>query len=62
VLAVDGNGIVQQKRVTLGPTSDGMRVIDNGLAAGDNVVVAGLQRAVPGEKVQPQTQTASAAK
>jgi RND family efflux transporter MFP subunit len=62
VLVVDGNGIVQQKRVTLGPISDGMRVIDNGVAAGDNVVVAGLQRAVPGEKVQPQTQTASAAK
>lgn len=62
VLAVGSGDVVQQKRVTLGPTVDAMRVIETGLAAEDNVVVAGLQRAVPGEKVQPQVQTASAAK
>jgi RND family efflux transporter MFP subunit len=62
VLAVDSGGVVQQKRVALGPAYDGMRVVDSGLAADDNIVVAGLQRAVPGEKVQPQTQTASTAK
>jgi RND family efflux transporter MFP subunit len=60
VLTVGSGDVVQQKRVTLGPTYEGMRVIDSGLAAEDNIVVAGLQRAVPGEKVQPQTQTASA--
>lgn len=62
VLAVGSGDVVQQKRVTLGPTVDAMRVVETGLAAEDNVVVAGLQRAVPGEKVQPQVQTASAAK
>jgi RND family efflux transporter MFP subunit len=62
VLAVGSGDVVQQKRVTLGPTVDSMRVVERGLAAEDNVVVAGLQRAVPGEKVQPQVQTASAAK
>ena len=62
VLTVGSGDVVQQKRVTLGPTIDTMRVIENGLTADDNVVVTGLQRAVPGEKVQPQVQTASAAK
>lgn len=62
VLAVGSGDVVQQKRVTLGPTFDTMRVVETGLAAEDNVVVAGLLRAVPGEKVQPQVQTASTAK
>jgi RND family efflux transporter MFP subunit len=62
VLAVGSGDVVQQKRVTLGPTVDAMRVVESGLAAEDSVVVAGLQRAVPGEKVQPQVQTVSAAK
>jgi RND family efflux transporter MFP subunit len=62
VLTIGDGNVVQQKRVTLGPAYDGMRVVDSGLAAEDTVVVAGLQRAVPGEKVQPQAQTASAAK
>jgi len=62
VLTVGSGDVVQQKRVTLGPTVDTMRVVDSGLGAEDNVVVAGLQRAVPGEKVQPRDQTASAAK
>jgi RND family efflux transporter MFP subunit len=62
VLTIGSGDVVQQKRVTLGPAVDTMRVIDSGLAAEDTVVVAGLQRAVPGEKVQPQVQTASAAK
>lgn len=62
VLTVGSGDVVQQKRVTVGPAVDTMRVIDSGLAAEDTVVVAGLQRAVPGEKVQPQVQTASAAK
>ena len=37
-----------------------MRVIDSGLNADDRVVVAGLLRAVPGQKVEPQTGTAAA--
>ncbi len=60
VLTVGADNVVQQKRVTLGQLVGSMRVVETGLAADDNVVVAGLQRAVPGEKVQPQIQTASA--
>ena len=36
-----------------------MAVIESGLKADDRVVVAGLLRAVPGQKVDPQTQTAA---
>ena len=31
-----------------------LRVIENGLKADDRVVVAGLLRAIPGQKVDPQ--------
>jgi len=36
-------------------------VIESGLKAEDRVVVAGVLRAIPGQKVDPQMQTADAA-
>ena len=36
-----------------------MTVIESGLKADDRVIVSGLLRAIPGQKVDPQTQTAS---
>jgi multidrug efflux system membrane fusion protein len=36
-------------------------VIEAGLKAGERVVVNGLMRAVPGQKVAPQLQTIAAA-
>jgi hypothetical protein len=36
-------------------------VIEKGLAEDDRVLVSGLLRAIPGEKVQPQTQSAAVA-
>jgi multidrug efflux pump subunit AcrA (membrane-fusion protein) len=39
-----------------------MAVIESGLKPDDRVVVAGILRAVPGQKVDPQAQTASAVK
>jgi len=36
-------------------------VIDNGLNPQDRVVIAGVLRAVPGQKVDPQVQAADAA-
>ncbi len=51
-LLVVGEGeIVQQRHVVAGPLMDGLRVIDSGLAATDRVVVGGLTRALPGQKV-----------
>ena len=62
VLVVNGENMVEQRKVTTGPLSDGLRVVETGLKPDDRVVVGGLARAIPGQKVDPQTQTASAAK
>ena len=61
VLVVNGDNVVEQRKVGAGQVVGEMRVIDSGLKADDRVVVSGLIRAIPGEKVDPQLQTASAA-
>jgi RND family efflux transporter MFP subunit len=58
VLVVDGDNVVRQKYVTLGQTQGDLRVIRDGLAADDRVVVNGLMRARPGQKAKPQEQPA----
>jgi RND family efflux transporter MFP subunit len=55
VLVVDKDNLVDKRSVTVGPEVDDMRVIEKGLAPEDRVIVAGLLRAVPGQKVQPET-------
>jgi multidrug efflux system membrane fusion protein len=40
--------------VKLGPVVDGLRVVREGLAPGDSIVVNGLQRVRPGMPVTPQ--------
>jgi RND family efflux transporter MFP subunit len=62
VLIVNGENVVEQRKVQVGPTVGEMAVIESGLQPDDRVVVAGILRANPGQKVDPQTQTASAAK
>ena len=37
--------------MTLGPVVEGLRVVQTGLAAGDRIVLKGLQRVRPGAKV-----------
>jgi len=60
VMVVDQESIARQKYVILGDTAeDGLRVIKNGLAAEDRVIVNGLMRARPGTKVNPQEAPAS---
>ena len=56
VFVVGDNNVVQAKPVTLGPIVDGLRVVREGLAATDNVVLDGLANPMvrPGAKVQPQ--------
>ncbi len=51
VFAVAEDGTVGAKRVELGPIVDGLRVVRSGLAATDRIVIEGLQRARPGQKV-----------
>jgi RND family efflux transporter MFP subunit len=54
VLVVDADNTARQKYVTLGEVVDGLRVIKEGLAADDRVIVKGLMHARPGGKVTPQ--------
>lgn len=58
VLVVDDTDVVRLKYVTSAQLDDGLRVITEGLAASDRVVVNGLMRARPGAKVTPQEQGA----
>src|SRR5262245_26057061 len=44
---------IEYRPVTLGPIVDGLRVVRNGLKAGEPVVVSGLQRVRPGAPVTP---------
>ena len=54
LLVVNGDNVVEQRKVTIGPVDNGLRVIDAGLKPDDRVVVAGLLRSIPGQKVDPQ--------
>jgi membrane fusion protein, multidrug efflux system len=54
LLVVDQDDVVAQRPVQIGVLIDGMRVIAEGLGAQDRVLVAGIQRAIPGSKVAPQ--------
>jgi len=54
VLVVGPDNVVEERTVQIGPIVDGLRVIDHGLGPNDQVVVSGLMRAVPGQKVDPQ--------
>jgi RND family efflux transporter MFP subunit len=60
VLVVGADKVVTERHVTVGAAQDGLRVIDSGLKPDDLVVVDGLQRAVPGQEVDPVTVVAKA--
>jgi multidrug efflux system membrane fusion protein len=51
VFVVDEQGVVQYRSVELGRLVDGLRIVEDGLAAGDVVIVNGLQRVRPGVTV-----------
>jgi membrane fusion protein, multidrug efflux system len=53
VFVVTKENAIEYRTVMLGPTFEGLRVVRSGLAAGDLVVVNGLQRVRPGMKVDP---------
>jgi len=61
VLIVNKDNVVEQRKVEAGPAAGELRVIESGLKPDDRVIVAGILRAVPGQKVDPQQQAASAA-
>lgn len=53
VLVVGHDNVVEERPVEIGPTQGAMQVIDKGLKPGDRVIVGGMMRAVPGQKVDP---------
>ena len=54
VLLLGPNNVIEYRKVKLGRVIDGLRVVREGLKAGDVVVVNGAQRVHPGVTVTPQ--------
>jgi len=61
VFIVADDGTVGVKRVELGPIVDGLRVVRTGLESRDAVVIDGLARARPGQKVRAESGSIQAA-
>lgn len=57
VLVVNSDNVVEQRKVEIGPVEGSLRVIEKGLGPEDRVVIAGVLRAIPGQKVDPKIQT-----
>lgn len=60
VLVVSSENVVEQRKVQTGPLEGDLRVIESGLKGDDRVVIAGLLRAIPGQKVDPQVKKVEA--
>jgi multidrug efflux system membrane fusion protein len=52
VLVVGADGKAMYREVKLGSATDGLRIVRDGLKAGEVIVVNGLQRVRPGMPVQ----------
>jgi RND family efflux transporter MFP subunit len=61
VLVIDDSNTVHLKYVTPAQLDGGLRVVKDGLATNDRVIVNGLMRARPGAKVTPQEEGAPSA-
>jgi membrane fusion protein, multidrug efflux system len=59
VYVVDADNVARQRYVTLGALVGDLRVIKEGLAADDRVVVNGLMRVRNGQKVTPEEESGS---
>jgi RND family efflux transporter MFP subunit len=54
VLVVNKDNLVEQRKVDPGQLIGELRVIEKGLTKGDRVVIGGIMRAIPGQKVEPE--------
>jgi RND family efflux transporter MFP subunit len=61
VLVVNKDSVVEQRKVELGQLVGELRVIETGLSKDDRVVVGGIMRAIPGQKVEPELHPIAAA-
>ncbi|MHC4947906.1 MAG: efflux RND transporter periplasmic adaptor subunit [Planctomycetota bacterium] len=57
VLVADAENVVQRHDIQLGTRVDTDRIVTGGLEPTDRVIVNGIQRAIPGNPVDPQEQT-----
>jgi RND family efflux transporter MFP subunit len=60
VLVLGKDNTVEQRHVTVGQLDGQLRVIESGLTGEEWVIVDGLQRAVPGNKVEPEKRSMTA--
>jgi RND family efflux transporter MFP subunit len=61
VLVVNKDDVVEQRRVESGQLLGELRVIDKGVAKDDRVIVGGIMRAIPGQKVDAELHATAAA-
>ena len=61
VLVVNKDNVVEQRKVEAGQVVGELRVVASGLAKDDRVVVGGIMRALPGQKVEPEVKALAAA-
>ena len=54
LLVANKDNVVEQRKVQIGAVDNGLRVIETGLKPDDRVVIAGLLRVIPGQKIDPQ--------
>jgi RND family efflux transporter MFP subunit len=57
LLVVGKDNAVEQRQIRTAQSEDGLKVVASGLAPDDLVVTSGIQRAVPGQKVNPEERT-----
>ena len=61
VLVVNKDNVVEQHKVEAGQVVGELRVVSYGLTKDDRVVVGGIMRALPGQKVDPEIKALAAA-
>jgi len=59
LLTLNKDDVVEQHKVEIGSLQGTLRVIEKGISAGDRVIISGIQRVIPGQKVSPQTAQSS---
>jgi len=60
VLVVNKDNVVEQRSVEVGQLIGDLRVIGSGIAKEDHIVVGGIMRAIPGQKVDAELRSAAA--
>jgi multidrug efflux pump subunit AcrA (membrane-fusion protein) len=60
LLVVNQNNVVEQRKIEPGQLVGDLRVIEKGVEKSDRVVVGGIMRAIPGQKVDVEQRSAAA--